>query len=162
MKYEKEYIGTPFRNTISNGDTIPNCKISFANGGDYYKITNAINTYLKRLNDELKAGELFYVNYMFTDKIIALQISVIKDNKPECYADVINLEGKSIWGDMLQVLEKIPEEIALKYFYNNKGLATYTLSLSGIEYLHEIFILSKNKLTWHHIPRDLKRYICKV
>jgi len=160
MKYEKEYIGAPLNNITSNGDAIPNCRISFLNGGDYYKITNAVNTYLKRLNDELKAnkGKLYYVNYMFTDKIIVLDIGV----EPRRYADVINLEGESIWSDILQVLEKIPEEVALKYFYDNKGLNTYALSLSGLEYLYEITILSKNKLTWHHIPEKLKRYICKV
>ena len=57
MKYEKEYIGAPLNNITSNGDAIPNCRISFLNGGDYYKITNAVNTYLKRLNDELKASK---------------------------------------------------------------------------------------------------------
>ena len=47
MKYEKEYIGAPLNNITSNGDAIPNCRISFLNGADYYKITTAVNTYLK-------------------------------------------------------------------------------------------------------------------
>lgn len=155
MKYEKEYIGAPLNNITSNGNAIPNCRISFLNGGDYYIISNAINAYLRHLDDELRAskGEVYYVNYMFTDKIIVLEVGL----KDECYADVIDLEGRSIWGDMLQVLEKIPEEMALKYFYDNNSL----LSLSGLDYLYRITRSFKNK-SWDYIPENLKSYICKV
>ena len=47
-------------------------------------------------------------------------------------------------------------------FRDNQEVATRVMDSNALEKERGITILSKNTLTWHHIPGNLKRYICKV